>query len=41
MVIVVLSLTEAIKVECENQGDDYYWINCYRKNYKGVSNEIN
>ena len=22
------------KEECENQGDDYYWINCYRKNYK-------
>ena len=29
------------KEECENQGDDYYWINCYRKNYKGVSDEIN
>ena len=24
------------KEQCENQGEDYYWINCYRKNYRGM-----
>ena len=26
------------KEECEYQGENYYWINCYRKNYKGLLN---